>query len=151
MDDFGSHSVELFIYDMTQGMASMMSPLLLGKYLWILIEMFRIISTRNHRNTNEFSVSASQVGKSMEFGIQLWLFSVVNISSARKELLLVHPWVFEYLTFSIGVLLVGVRKVFGFSLTIVSRENFNLFWVNTWRYWLNISAWLHPFTNYQPS
>ena len=151
MDDFGSHSVELFIYDMTQGMASMMSPLLLGKYLWILIEMFRIISTRNHRNTNEFSVSASQVGKSMEFGIQLWLFSVVNISSARKELLLVHPWVFEYLTFSIGVLLVGLRKVFGFSLTIVSRENFNLFWVNTWKYWLNISAWLHLFTNYQPS
>lgn len=33
MDDFGSHGVELYIYDMTQGMARMMSPLLLGKYL----------------------------------------------------------------------------------------------------------------------
>lgn len=32
MDDFGSHSVELYIYDMTQGMAAMMSPLLLGKF-----------------------------------------------------------------------------------------------------------------------
>ena len=31
MDDFGSQSVELHIYDMTQGMASMMSPILLGK------------------------------------------------------------------------------------------------------------------------
>lgn len=31
MDDFGSHSVELYIYDMTQGMAAMMSPLLLGE------------------------------------------------------------------------------------------------------------------------
>lgn len=31
MDDFVSHGVELYIYDMTQGMASMMSPLLLGK------------------------------------------------------------------------------------------------------------------------
>lgn len=35
MDDFGSHSVELYIYDMTQGMARMMSPLLLGKFLQI--------------------------------------------------------------------------------------------------------------------
>lgn len=34
MDDFGSHNVELYIYDMTQGMAMMMSPLLLGKYLY---------------------------------------------------------------------------------------------------------------------
>lgn len=33
MDDFGSQNVELYIYDMSQGMASMMSPLLLGKYL----------------------------------------------------------------------------------------------------------------------
>ncbi|KAG5683853.1 hypothetical protein PVAND_013115 [Polypedilum vanderplanki] len=33
MDDFGSHSVELYIYDMTQGMASMMSPLLLGRQI----------------------------------------------------------------------------------------------------------------------
>lgn len=34
MDDFGSHGVELHIYDMTQGMARMMSPLLLGNYLY---------------------------------------------------------------------------------------------------------------------
>lgn len=31
MDDFGSQFVELYIYDMTQGMARMMSPLMLGK------------------------------------------------------------------------------------------------------------------------
>lgn len=31
MDDFGSHSVELYIYDMTQGMAAMMSPMFLGR------------------------------------------------------------------------------------------------------------------------
>lgn len=37
MDDFGCHSVELYIYDMTQGMARMMSPLLLGKYLPFLV------------------------------------------------------------------------------------------------------------------
>ena len=36
MDDFGSHSVELYIYDMTQGMAAVMSPILLGKYLKII-------------------------------------------------------------------------------------------------------------------
>lgn len=32
MDDYGSQGVELHIYDMTQGMAAVMSPLLLGKY-----------------------------------------------------------------------------------------------------------------------
>ncbi|CAG9802562.1 unnamed protein product [Chironomus riparius] len=31
MDDYGCHNVELYIYDMTQGMARMMSPLLLGR------------------------------------------------------------------------------------------------------------------------
>lgn len=30
MDDFGSHGVDLYIYDMTQGMAAMMSPMFLG-------------------------------------------------------------------------------------------------------------------------
>lgn len=31
MDDSGSQNVELYIYDMSQGMAKIMSPLLLGK------------------------------------------------------------------------------------------------------------------------
>lgn len=36
MDDYGSQSVQLHIYDMTQGMAAVMSPILLGKNLKIL-------------------------------------------------------------------------------------------------------------------
>jgi hypothetical protein len=36
MDDYGGHSVELYIYDMTQGMARMMSPLILGKIINII-------------------------------------------------------------------------------------------------------------------
>lgn len=32
-EDYGSETVQLYIYDMTKGLASMMSPLLLGKYL----------------------------------------------------------------------------------------------------------------------
>ena len=33
MDDYGSQSVQLYIYDLTQGMATLMSPLLLGKLI----------------------------------------------------------------------------------------------------------------------
>lgn len=32
MDDYGSQTVQLYIYDLTQGMATLMSPLLLGKF-----------------------------------------------------------------------------------------------------------------------
>jgi hypothetical protein len=63
MDDFGSQSVELYIYDMTQGMAQMMSPLLLGKCL---------SSRKSCVYANiPVSDSFSQVVKSMEFGTQL--------------------------------------------------------------------------------
>lgn len=33
MDDSGSHNVELYIYDLTSGMAAMMSQLLLGRHI----------------------------------------------------------------------------------------------------------------------
>lgn len=33
MDDFGSQSVQLYIYDLTKGMASMMSQMLLGRHI----------------------------------------------------------------------------------------------------------------------
>lgn len=33
MDNSGGHKVELYIYDLTQGMATMMSPLLLGRQI----------------------------------------------------------------------------------------------------------------------
>lgn len=78
MDDFESQSVELHIYDMTQGMASMMSPILLGKL------------TSFPKASLIFQSISRQVDKSMVFGIQLWLFSVVNISLAPKVSHLVH-------------------------------------------------------------
>lgn len=33
MDDFGSQVVQLYIYDLTKGMASMMSQMLLGRHI----------------------------------------------------------------------------------------------------------------------
>lgn len=68
MDDFGSQSVELYIYDMTQGMATMMSPLFLGKFLFF------------HWRYQFYNNFLMKVDKLMEFGIQQWLFSVENIS-----------------------------------------------------------------------
>lgn len=68
MDDYGSQSVELYIYDMTQGMASMMSPLFLGKF-------FSFHWCYQHLNN-----LLMKVDKLMEFGIQQWLFLVGNIS-----------------------------------------------------------------------
>lgn len=32
MDDSGNHTVELYIYDLSQGMATMMSQMILGKF-----------------------------------------------------------------------------------------------------------------------
>ena len=51
MDDYGSQSVELYIYDMTQGMAAMMSPLFLGKFFTFIgaINILIIFATHEGR------------------------------------------------------------------------------------------------------
>lgn len=74
MDDFGSQAVELYIYDMTQGMAAMMSPMLLGKYhefiswkcfvydfkvLFVKFSQTFLLISLRHRSSNRWSVAHS--------------------------------------------------------------------------------------------
>lgn len=77
MDDFGSHGVDLYIYDMTQGMARMMSPMFLGKrwnYKHFFIKKFEGAFVYNVRAlwVRYYQIIFLKDVRSMEYGIRLW-------------------------------------------------------------------------------